>query len=358
MAHSTELILLAIGAAVSFGATFLLTPYFMRFFHKIGITGIDKQKHGAPSLPTSGGMPVMFSFFLAMMVFIALDTFYFHFNLNLTFLLAAVLSTFAIALVGFFDDIFVRRKLVKNVYGELDTRVGLSQWMKPLLTLVAAIPLMAVTAGTTHMVFPFIGVVQLGWAYPLVLIPIAVACVSNATNMLAGANGLEAGTVSMAALAVFAWAFLHGNLEGAAVALIGGAALAAFLFYNWIPARMLPGDSLTYFAGAMLISSVVLGNVEKFGLVVFTPWIIEAFLKLRSGFRARSYGDLQKDGSLKAPYPQVYSLTHAAMKLGSRLGIRKWGEKQVVLSIMAFELLCIIAAFAMVKAPLRSIIGG
>ncbi|MEK6923957.1 MAG: hypothetical protein AABW54_01815 [Candidatus Micrarchaeota archaeon] len=350
MILDSRLLLLGISAVVSFAATLLVTPYFMRFMAAIGITGADKQKPGKPFVPTSGGMPVAFAFFLALMAFIALNTFLVKLHLNLAVLLAAGLSTFAIALVGFFDDLYVRKDAVRNVYGDLDHRVGLKQWMKPLLTLVAAIPLVAVKAGTTYMTFPVIGVVQLGWVYALVLIPLAVVCVSNASNMLAGVNGLEAGSLALASGAVFLWALRYGNVEGAVVALLGCAALAAFLFFNWFPARMLPGDSLTYFAGAVFISAVVLGNVEKFGFVVFLPWIAEALLKLRSGFKARSYGDLQKDGSLKAPYEKVYSLTHVAMKLSQRFNWR-WGERQVTLSIFALQVLAIAFAFIAVKAP-------
>lgn len=346
----SQLLLLGISAAVAFAATLLVAPYFMRFLNNIGITGIDQQKKEKPRIPTSGGMPVVFSFFLALMVLIALNTFFFKLSLNLAVLLAAGLSTFAIALVGFFDDIYVRRELSKNLYGDLEHRVGLKQWMKPLLTLVAAIPLMAVKAGTNTMVFPFIGIVHLGALYALVLIPLAVVCVSNATNMLAGVNGLEAGMMVLASLAVAYWAFRYGNVEGAAIALLGAASLLAFLYFNWAPARMLPGDSLTYFSGAMFVSAVVLGNVEKFGLTVFIPWIIEAFLKLRGKFAVRSWGDLQKDGSLRSPYKKVYSLTHVAMRLGEKMGWR-WGEKQVTVALLCLEAAAIVFAFIMVKAP-------
>jgi len=111
---------------------------------------------------------------------------------------------------------------------------------------------------------------------------------------------------------------------------------------------MLPGDSLTYFAGAVFVSAAVAANVERFAFYAFLPWIIEAFLKLRGKFAVRSYGDLQNDGSIKSPYKKIYSLTHAVMKLGERLGKGKvisrkgFTEKQVALILVGGEAVLVI----------------
>jgi len=113
----------------------------------------------------------------------------------------------------------------------------------------------------------------------------------------------------------------------------------ALLYWNKYPAKILPGDSLTYLIGAVIVTVVVLGNMEKFGIIIFTPWIIEAFLKLRSKFRARSLGDLQPDGTVKAPYKKIYSLTHVVMK------IRPFKEWQVAAILMALEVVFVVMAF-------------
>lgn len=344
------LLLLGVSALVAFLLTLYMTPYFMRFLWNIGIAGVDQQKADKRRVPTSGGMPVAFGFFFAMMALLALNTFFFRFELSMNELLAATLSTLAIALVGFFDDLYIRKALVQNKYGGLEYRVGLKQWQKPLLTLVAAVPLIAVSAGVNTMNVPLIGAINFGALYPLLLVPIGVVAVSNAANMLAGLNGLEAGMMFVAASGVGAWSLLNGSVEGAAIAFLGAASLLAFLRFNFVPAQMLPGDSLTYFAGAMYASAVIVGNVEKIGFYIFLPWVAEAFLKLRSGFAARSYGDLQKDGSLKNPYGgKVYSLTHAAMNWLPRVGV-KATERNCVLALIALEVIIVLAAFAFVQA--------
>ena len=341
-------LLLAIGVLTAFAVTVYITPYFMRFLWNIGIVGIDQQKADKRTIPTSGGIPVAFGFFFAMMALLALNTFVFHYPLSTVDMLAAALSTMAIALVGFFDDLYVMRQLKVNKYGTKEYRVGLKQWQKPLLTLVAAIPLVAVSAGVDTLNFPLVGPVNLGILYPLLLVPIGVMVVSNASNMLAGLNGLEASMMIVASAGVGIWSFLNGSTEGAAIAFLGAGALLAFLLFNKVPAKMLPGDSLTYFAGAMFASAVIVGNVEKIGFYIFLPWIVEAFLKLRSGFTARSYGDLQKDGTLKAPYNEIYSLTHVAMKGLPKIGIRPT-EKNAVAALVVMELAIVVAALILVK---------
>ncbi len=314
--------LFAVPIAVAFLATLFSIPYFLRFFNGIGIIGTDQQKVGKPVVASAGGMPVVFGFFLSSMIFIALNTFFFQNALKVDFFLAAVLSIFVISLIGFFDDMNVKKSVSKNASDSTDYRVGLPQWSKPLLVLPAAVPLMALSVGVSTLALPLIGNVDFGIFYSLLLVPIAIVCVSNATNMLAGLNGLEAGLMVVAGSTLGAFLISVGEFEAAAIALIGVASLLAFLFFNWAPARMLPGDSLTYFAGAVFASAVVIGNVEKFGMIIFAPWIAEAFLKLRGRFNVRSYGDLQPDGTVKAPYSKIYSLTHVVMKLPYWLKLR------------------------------------
>jgi UDP-N-acetylglucosamine--dolichyl-phosphate N-acetylglucosaminephosphotransferase len=283
----------------------------------------------------------MVSVLLGGFFFIGANTFLIHEHVNLTYLLAAYCSIFMVAFIGFLDDLNVAKR-PKKVKGVDDIRIGLKQWQKPLLTLPAAIPLMAIMAGTTTMSVPLFGAVDFGILYPLVLIPVAVVAVSNATNMLAGMNGLETGMGIVSMFSLGLYTFMLGRIEASVIAFTLCFALLAFLKWNWCPAKFLPGDSLTYLIGATFAAVVIIGNVEKFGIFVFLPWIAEAFLKLRSKFRARSLGVLQKDGTLSPPYEKVYSLTHLAMK------IRPMKEKQVTMLLILFEILVCASAFILV----------
>ena len=326
-------------------------PLFMVFARKIGLTGIDQQKKGKPSLPTSGGVPVFVGLLAGLLAYLFLISFFNQASVEtLTAkvnILAAILSISIITGVGFFDDIFMKKEAVSARSDTVEKRHGLKQWMKPLLTIFGAIPLMVVLLGTTSMAWPFFGEINFGIFFPLVLIPAAVVTVSNATNMLAGVNGLEAGLMAVASFFLGLFCLSYGTFEGAMIAFALFASLVAFLFFNWFPSKVLPGDSLTYFMGGAFVAAVIIGNVEKFGIIIFTPWIIEAFLKLTAKFKARSFGDLQEDGTIKAPYPdRIYSLTHVVMKLPEWLGMKRFKENQIALILIGFELLFCLAVYS------------
>ncbi len=326
-------------ALVSFLAALLIAPKAMRFLLGCGIVGIDQQKKGNPKLPSSGGLVVAFGMLAGLMVYIALNTFWLREEINLTLLLAASSTILIITLIGVLDDLHIKQSVVRNSKGTREYRVGLKQWAKAVLTIPAAVPLMAVSAGESIITLPFFGATDVGLIYPLILVPIAVVCVSNVNNMLAGMNGLEAGLGFVASLAVGLYALLWGRVEGCVIALLLAASLLAFLKYNWFPAKMLPGDSLTYLIGATFVTAVIVGNVEMFAIVVYIPWILEALLKLRAGFHASSLGVLQEDGTLKPTHKKIYSLTHIVMRTG------RFREKQVTGILIAAEILVCLMAF-------------
>lgn len=330
------LLLSGIAAAAT---TFLLTPQATRFLRTSGIVGIDQQKAGKPTRPTSGGVAVLFGFLVGLSLYIGLSTFVPGAAMvRIDLLLAALSATFVIGIIGLIDDIHVDPSGVTDK-GNEQVRVGIAQKYKYVAPVVAALPLMAVKVGSTAMHLPLVGTVEFGILYPLLLVPVAVTCVVNATNMLAGHNGLEAGLGFVALMGVGTFAFLQGRMEGAAIALVMAGALLAFLRYNAYPASILPGDSLTYAVGAAYVSAVVIANVELFGIVVFLPWIAEAFLKLRSRFQASSLGELQDDGTLAPQHEKIYSLTHVLMRFHLT-------EKQLVTAAVAGETLLVVLALA------------
>ncbi len=344
------ILFLIISLVIGFAFTFWLMPLYMKFVFRVGVTGIDQQKKGKPLLPTSGGVPVFLGLFASILVFILLSTFSsenpFSFEVikRNMLLLGGLLSIAIFTSVGFFDDVYVQRyeKLMRSDTKE--RRIGLRQWQKPLLTLLGGVPLIVLMAGTSVMDFPVLGRIDIGLIYPLILIPLAVVTVSNATNMLAGLNGLEAGLMIIASFTLGLFSLSIGRIEGPVIAFSLTATLLAFFVFNKYPSKILPGDSLTYFAGGAFVTAVILGNVEKLGILIFIPWILEAFLKLRARFKARSFGDLQKDGTLKAPYEKIFSLTHIVMKLPEWLGRKRFTERQAVIVLLLFEILvCIIA---------------
>ncbi|MDY6778285.1 MAG: hypothetical protein SVU32_06455 [Candidatus Nanohaloarchaea archaeon] len=332
------MVFLAIAALLGFVTTLLLTPLVMEFLSSSGIVGIDQQKEDGPELPTSGGVAVLFGFLVALTSFIGMSVFLGSGRIATELVLAALSSVLVIALIGLIDDIHVREES-EEVKEEEQLSVGFrSWWVKPVLVLPAALPLMVVKAGHSVMVLPFIGSYDWGLLYPLVLVPIGVVAVSNATNMLAGQNGLSAGLGAVALSSLGFFSLSTGSLEGAAIAFSMALPLLAFLRYNFYPAKVLPGDSLTYGIGAVYIAVTVIANIERFAVFVFLPWILEAFLKLRSRFQASSIGELQEDGTLRPKHDSVYSLTHVLMRFDLT-------ERGIVVAAIVVETVLCIAGF-------------
>lgn len=277
--------MLIVSMLASFITVFFITPYFIRFLKAAGIVGLDLQKRDRPQLATSGGICVAFGVLAGLLAYIGFQTFIFGAHVWLIPLLAVTSSVLIVMFVGLLDDLNVKSTRVNTKEGH-DIRVGVPQWMKPLLTLPAAIPLMVISAGATTMTIPFVGPVDFGIIYPLLLIPIGIVGASNMVNLLAGFNGLETGMGIVYFLGLGISALLNDRIAGAVTFLVTVTALIGFIRYNWYPARILPGDSLTYLLGAIVASGVIVGNMEKNGIIVMLPFIIEFFLKLRVKFNA------------------------------------------------------------------------
>jgi len=265
-----------------------------------------------------------------LMFFIAVQTFVFKTTSEMVYLFASVLTILLITIIGFFDDL----NSSDVVLGKKKIRKGLKKWQKPLFTIPAAIPLMVVSAGVTMMSIPLIGSVNFGILYPLILIPVGVVCAANAINLLGGFNGSEAGIGIVYCSFLGLYALINGEIVSSAIFFSTVGALIGFLKFNWFPAKILSGDSLTYCLGAVVATGVIVGNMEKAGIIIMTPFVIEFLLKLRSKFTASCLGKLRKNGKLDPPYEKkIYSLTHIIMNFGALT------EKQVTIILIAIQII-------------------
>ncbi|MBU1252499.1 MAG: glycosyl transferase family 4, partial [Nanoarchaeota archaeon] len=208
------------------------------------------------------------------------------------------------------------------------------------------IPLVVINAGVSKMSFPFLGVVEFGILYPLLLIPLGVVGATTTFNFLAGFNGLEAGQGIIVVGFLSLVAYLTGTAWLAVVGLTMVASLAGFWFYNKNPAKVFPGDSLTWSIGALIAAMAILGDFQKIAIFVFIPYILETGLKLRGGLRKQSFGKPNEDGSLELPYEKIYGLEHAAIAILKKMKpSKKAYENDVVWLIHGFQILIIIWAY-------------
>jgi len=292
-----------------FLATYFFTPIVAGRLTQSRITGNDMNKKNRPELPALGGLAITAGFVFAMLIVVA-----FHNNIQL---LAAMTTILVVTIVGLVDDL-----------------LHTSQRTKAILPLLAAAPLVAVSAGKTAMSLPFVGPIELGLLYPLLILPLGISGASNAVNMLAGLNGLEAGlgVVMHSTVLITALSIMGTHPAAYWAALISASmlgALLAFLKYNWYPAKVFIGDVGTLPIGCALAAAVVLGDMEKLGLILITPYIFEFALKAATKFKGQSFGVERKDGTLGAK--RVNSLTQVVMNAG------RFTEPQVVAILLGIE---------------------
>ena len=333
---------LVAAVSLSFAVSYLAIPIFNKFMLATGIVGRDIMKRNSEPIADMGGPGVIVGFLLGIFLYIGLEIFAFNSLPELKDVLACLITILIITLIGIFDTLtsLMKQREGKGLFERLKRR-GIPAWFYYFIPLPAAVPLMAVNAGVTHMNLPFLGRIDLGVIYPLILIPLALLCCANATNFLAGFNGLEAGMGVVLHLSLGLFALINNKFPAAVIALVFAATLISFLRYNWYPAKVFPGD-LTYTIGAVCACVTILGNMEKFAILCFIPWIIEASLKALSGFKAENYGILQRDGTVKPREHKIRSLTHLVMTLGN------FTEKQVSSILIGFEMITCIVAFLII----------
>ncbi|MBS3076781.1 glycosyl transferase family 4 [Candidatus Pacearchaeota archaeon] len=327
--------LLTIPILVSFFVTLFLIFPWIRRAKNAGLVGRDINKINGKKVAEAGGVTVVLGFALGILVYIAINTFIFNKTDNFIEMFALMSCIFFIAFIAFTDDI-------------LGWKIGLRRRTRVILVVFASIPLIAINAGKSAMNLPFFGVLDIGVFYPLILIPLGIVGATTTYNFLAGFNGLEAGQgiILLSALAIVS--HFTGNSWLAVIALCMVASLIAFLIFNFDPAVVFPGDSLTYPVGGLIAIMAILGNFEKIAVFFFIPFVIEFFLKARGKFVKQSFGEPKKDGSLTLRYEKIYSLNHVAIKLMEKAGIKPT-ERKVVLSIWLFQIAIIVVGFFIFK---------
>ncbi len=72
--------------------------------------------------------------------------------------------------------------------------------------------------------------------------------------------------------------------------------------------------------------------MEKLGIILLIPFIVELFLKLRAKLHASSLGKLRQDGKLNPPYGRkIYSITHLIMN------VKPFTERQVTTILISLQ---------------------
>lgn len=317
--------LLLVTPFLAFFATFFLVKRWIPVAIKVGLVGRDMNKPNKAEVAEVGGIGVLAGVLGGLLYYVSLNTFVLDQLAYNLMLLATISTVVIISFVGLTDDFLGWKK-------------GLKQWQKPLLTLPAALPMMVINAGQSWISLPVVGDINLGILYPLIIIPFGIVGAANGFNIIAGFNGLEAGMGIIMLSSMSIVTYLNGSAWVTMIGLSTMGALLAFLIFNWYPAKIFPGNSLTYMVGAILACMAILGNAEKLAIIIFIPYFLDFFLVARSRFKAEAFAEVNEDGSLEKPYEKIYHLTHLMIAIVGKMK-GKVLERDVTISILLIEVI-------------------
>ncbi len=327
-----EVVLVAVILVLSFSSTFFLTRKWIRSAENAKLLGKDMNKYEKPLVSRSGGIAVALVICFSLLIYIFLKSFYWDTETNVVEAFAISATALLAGFIGFTDDI-------------LGWKQGLTQFQKFLLTIPLALPLMVIKLDPKYSVMeiPFFGRVNLGRVYPLLVVPVGIIGAANGFNLLAGYNGLEAGMGLIIFTTFGVASLIVEKLWISLIAFIVSATLLAFLYFNWYPAKVLPGNSFTYSVGALIAITAILGNMERLAVWLFLLYFVEGLLYFRARVIDRA-GDVQafakpnEDNSLEMPYEKIYDTTHFAVWFLKKVK-RKVYEKDVVRFLLFVQFL-------------------
>lgn len=279
------MILLAV--AISFSATYLLTPLTVFFANKLGLVDDPKKrKHPAHThegiIPRAGGLPIYISILVVTLLFIPLNK----------LMSGILLGSFCMLLVGLLDD-----------------RYDLSPYLRFFLNLFCSGLVVLFGLGIPYVTNPLGGIIRLDTFYITidffgehsflilanVFAIIWITAMTNFVNWSKGVDGQLPGFVAIASffLGVLALRFSAHDVSIISIALLAfivGAAFVGFLPYNFYPQKIMPGYSGGALAGFLLgvISILSFTKVGTLILVLSVPVVDAIYVITRRLVRFRS----------------------------------------------------------------------
>lgn len=276
-----------ISAVASFAIAGLLGKWLVPFLHKLkyGQTILDigpkwhKSKQGTPVM--GGIMFIVSSVIVTVIVALLYSAFadksgvmgeaLFGSSLALNKVLAGLTLAVGNGAIGFVDDY---TKVVKK------RNLGLTAKQKLLLQfLVAAAYLFSIylmDGGSSATLIPFVGTVDLGWAY-WIISAIVIVGVVNAVNLSDGVDGLVGSMTFFASLAfmIIACTLSFDGIGIMAASLAGGC--LGFLLWNFHPAKVFMGDTGSLYLGGFLCALAFALNMPVLIIPIALVYIFEMF---------------------------------------------------------------------------------
>ncbi len=233
---------------------FLFSPLLEKL-RRHGYVGRDMYKIGNPEVPEMGGIGIFFAFLTGVLFMSVLH--------DISYVL--YLTVFVLMLYFLFG-------LLDDLLGSGSEDASPTKLVKIFIPFFFAYPLANHIQTTIEL--PFLGMLELSYLYPLLILPLFVMVCANLTNMFSYYNGQSVGTTLI--VFIFIVLKLHSREQWDLLYVLFpfiGAAMA-FLSYNIHPAGVFPGDSGDLMMGAMIGLCAVLGGIELFVFVALIPLII------------------------------------------------------------------------------------
>lgn len=174
--------------------------------------------------------------------------------------------------------------------GFVDDVLDLKWKHKLLWPAIAALPILlvyGVSYNVTTVVLPkpLSFSLDLGVFYYLYMVSLVIFC-TNAINIYAGINGLEAGQCIIISLSIIIFNLIElktselweAHLFSLNFMLMFLAVTCALIYFNWYPAEIFVGDTFCYFAGMTFAVVGIIGHFSKTMLLFFMPQIFNFIL--------------------------------------------------------------------------------
>jgi len=241
---------------MAFVITYLATNRLISILIELKREVLDYHKEGKKFVAYPGGPAIILGLISALLVSIIITN-----DIRIIAILGVVIIA---AIIGLVDDF-------KSLGGR----------KKPLILLLASLPIILLGAYEPNLDFLFFGSAKLSIIYPL-LILVSIPVTANTINTIDVLNGVSTGFVIITSIPLLISLLLIGDSSMVLVTLILISVCLAFFIFHKYPSKVFPGDSGTLTLGAMYGAIAIVGGIELIGVFAILPAILNSFFYLSS----------------------------------------------------------------------------
>ena len=325
-------------ALLSFAISVISGKYLVPFLHKLkyGQTILDigpswhKNKQGTPTM--GGLMFILAIVFTTVVSVIVYAVTHGGFGEIEKFVITGLLMAVCYGGIGFIDDYI---KVVKK------RNLGLTAIQKLVLQFAVVgiyLFVMRLLGDTTAIMVPFIGLVDLGFFYYIIMALVIVG-LTNAVNLTDGIDGLDGSITFFVALFMM---MIANVLPGAQSNVIFSAsvagALLGFLVWNFHPAKVFMGDTGSLFLGGIVCAMAFAMDMHLLMLLMGVMYLVEMFsVMMQVSYFKLTHGK------------RIFRMTpiHHHFEMGG------WSETKIVVVFSTVTAICGIASLLLVIFGVR-----